>query len=280
VNAFSEWASGLETVRFGSLKLRYRRQGDGPPVLLLHGWPTSSFLWRKVMIPLARSQTVVALDLPGFGQSDKPQGVRYDFEFFDAAVDCLADELGVDALALAGHDLGGPIAVHWAIEHPKRVTKLALLNTVIYPEFCEEVERFFRACATTGLRERLTSRDGLERALRLGLANESRLSEEARAAVLAPFTTDDARRALADAGCGVTRADFAELARRLPALSAPVTLLYGARDRILPDVAHTMNRLQNDLPCAELTSLNDCGHFLQEEAPARIGKLLARFFAG
>jgi len=73
---------------------------------------------------------------------------------------------------------------------------------------------------------------------------------------------------------------FAEIARLLPSLAMPVRVIYGERDRILPDVRETMTRVKQDLPQAEVTALPECGHFLQEEAPDEVGALLARFFAG
>ena len=73
---------------------------------------------------------------------------------------------------------------------------------------------------------------------------------------------------------------FVEIARLLPSLAMPVRVIYGERDRILPDVGETMTRVKQDLPQAEVTALPECGHFLQEEAPDEVGALLARFFAG
>jgi haloalkane dehalogenase len=159
------------------------------------------------------------------------------------------------------------------------VTKLALLNTLVYPEFSEATKEFVRACLTPELREKLTSPSGLESILRDGLADPATLRAEVLAAVQAPFRTADDRRALADAGVGLSLKGFAQIARRLPALRIPVRVVYGARDRVLPDVAETMARVKIDLPRAEVTVLPDCGHFLQEEAPAEVGTLLARFFA-
>src|SRR5262245_8614704 len=129
-------APPVKTVRLDDgLTLGYRELGSGPAVLLLHGWPTSSFLWRGVMPAIARANRVVALDMPGFGASDKPLGVRYDFELFERAVDGLLAALGVERVGVAGHDLGGPIALDWAIRNPERVTSIALLNTLVYPDF-------------------------------------------------------------------------------------------------------------------------------------------------
>jgi len=270
----------IKTVQVDGLRLAYRELGEGPPVLLLHGWPTSSFLWREVMRPIARACRVVALDLPGFGASDKPVGIRYSFEFFDRALDLFLAKLGIDELGLAVHDLGGPVGLHWALHRSARLTKLALLNTLVYPEFSQAVKEFIHALTTPDLREELTSPAGLESIVRDGLADPANLSAETLAAVQEPFHSAEARRALADAGVGVSRKGFAAIARELPSLRIPVRIVYGARDRLLPDVAETMARVKTDLPQAEITALPDCGHFLQEEAPEKVGELLARFFAG
>jgi pimeloyl-ACP methyl ester carboxylesterase len=272
-------AASLETVKVNDLTLAYRELGSGPPVLLLHGWPTSSYLWREVMRPIAERNRVVAVDLPGFGASDKPLGVRYGFELFDRTLDGFLAALEIEEVGLAVHDLGGPVGLHWAVQHPERITRLALLNTLVYPEFSEAVLQFIEACSKPELREQLTSPAGLEAAMGLGLADETRLTDEVITAVREPFQTPEARRALADAGIGLEPDGFVDIARLLPSLQMPVRVIYGERDRILPDVAETMARVKSDLPQAEVTPLPDCGHFLQEEAPEEIGRLLARFFA-
>jgi haloalkane dehalogenase len=271
--------AALDTVEVDGLTLAYRDVGSGPPVLLLHGWPTSSFLWRDVMTPIAAQNRVLALDLPGFGASDKPLDVTYGFEFFAHALDRFLAALEIEQIGLAVHDLGGPVGLHWAVHHPGRVTRLALLNTLVYPEFSEAVLQFIKACSTPELREFLTSPDGLAAAMALGLADESHLTEDVLAAVREPFDAPEARHALAAAGIGLEPEGFVEIARLLPSLTMPVRIVYGERDRILPDVAETMARVKADLPQAEVTALAGCGHFLQEEAPEEIGALLARFFA-
>jgi pimeloyl-ACP methyl ester carboxylesterase len=271
----------IDKVQVEGRTLAYRELGDGPPVLLLHGWPTSSYLWRDVMPPIARGNRVIALDLPGFGASDKPPlGTRYDFGLFEDALDGFLAALDIDEVAIAAHDLGGPVGVHWALGNPQRVTKLALLNTLLYPEFSDAVMQFIEACTKPELREQLTSPQGLEAAMRLGLADEANLTDETLAAVREPFQSDEARRSLADAGVGLEPEGFGDIARDLSSLRVPVRIVYGEQDRILPDVAETMARVKRDLPQAVVTALPGCGHFLQEEAGEEIGELLAEFFAG
>jgi pimeloyl-ACP methyl ester carboxylesterase len=270
----------LETVEVDGMRLAYREMGGGPAVLLLHGWPTSSHLWRAVMPPISRSNRVVAIDLPGFGGSDKPVEATYDFPFFRRTLDGFLAVLGIDRIALAGHDLGGPVGLDWTMHNPGRVTKLALLNTLVYPEFSAAVVDFVQACRTPGRREEITGPAGLETVMRDGLADPASLPAEVLTAVREPFETPQARLALAAAGVGLRRRGFVEISQWLPTLRVPVRIVYGERDRLLPDVAETMARVKADVPQAEVTALPECGHFLQEEAPEAVGALLARFFAG
>ena len=259
------------------VKLHHREAGDGPAVVLLHGWPTSSFLWREVMKPIARDHRVIAPDLPGFGASPKPADAKYTFAFFEDALDELLEDLGVGETAIAGHDIGGPIALHWALWRPERVTRIALLNTLVYPELSDAALQFVRACTTPGLREQLTSDAGLAAAMRLGVADESVVTDEVIAGVTAPFATEEDRLALANAGVGLELDVVASMERELPSLRVPLRVIYGEQDRILPDIAETVARLQRDVPHAEVTALPHCGHFLQEEDPEQVGELLAEF---
>jgi haloalkane dehalogenase len=272
-------AATMGMVDVDGLRITYRELGTGPAVLLLHGWPTSSHLWRQVMVPIAQTNRAVAVDLPGFGASDKPLDRRYGFALFERTIDVLLAELGIDQTAIAVHDLGGPVGVHWAIRNPRRVTRLALLNTLLYPELSEAVVEFVRLLRNPGSRDRLTSPAGLESVMRRGLVDQSRLTDEVLQAVREPFRTEESRRALAAAGIQLELEGFAETGRRLHELRMPVRIIYGARDQLLPDVADTMARVERDLPQAVTTTLPNCGHFLQEEAPQRVGELLARFIA-
>ncbi len=123
--------AALETrvARVNGIRMHYLRAGDGPPVVLLHGWPQTSYMWRKLIPVLARRYTVVAPDLRGYGLTDKPPS-GYDKRTMAADVRALVHELGFDHVAIVGHDRGARIAHRYALDHPDEVRRLVLLDII------------------------------------------------------------------------------------------------------------------------------------------------------
>ncbi|MEM7343749.1 MAG: alpha/beta fold hydrolase [Chloroflexota bacterium] len=266
-------------ITIDGLRLHYVDQGEGEPILLLHGWPTSAFLWRNIIPALSVRNRVIALDLPGFGNSEKSLESSYSFRFYASIISNFLDALEIKAIGLTVHDLGGPIGLYWAAKNPDRVTKLALLNTIVYSNFSWAVILFGVACRLPLVRTRLASPAGLNFAMRIGTSRTFELTREIIEGVQAPFQTREAREALLRAGSNLHPDGFKEIEAWLPYLTIPVRVVYGEQDRILPDVAQTMARVKRDLPQTTITSLPSCGHFLQEEQPDQIGEMLADFFA-
>lgn len=270
----------IRYIEVGEFDLGYRELGEGPAVLLLHGWPTSSWLWRDVMIPIARSNRVIALDLPGFGSSSKPPDQHYGFRFYDDILTGFLDGLGIETVALGVHDLGGPVGVHWAIQNPARVRRLALLNTLVYPDLSWAVKAFVAICSLPVARGWITSPRGIRFAMRLGVFKKSRMEGAALEPYQAPFRDDGARRALAATAKGLSVGGLKRIEAGLPDLRIPLRLIYGEEDRILPDVAETMARVAREVDQdVEITPLRGVGHFCQEERGEEIGEMLAAFFA-
>jgi pimeloyl-ACP methyl ester carboxylesterase len=268
----------MEKTTIDGLSVAYRVQGEGPAVLLLHGWPTSSYLWRGIAPVIARTHRVITVDLPGFGQSDKPLDRRYGFPLFGGVIDALLAHLEVDAVAIGAHDLGGPIAMHWALRNLDRVTGIALLNTFLFPELDPSAVAFVTDLTTPERRDKLTSRDGLAALFRSGLVDPAKATDEVIAAVTDPFPDEDSRRALALAGIGLSLRGLGEIATDLPTLECPLRIIYGEHDRLVPDVADIVARVQKNVPHAVVTAL-PYGHFLQEDAPDLVAGLLAEFYA-
>jgi haloalkane dehalogenase len=115
------------------LRMHYVDAGRGDPVLLFHGEPTWSFLYRKVIPPLARVTRVVAPDYFGFGRSDKPvERDWYSYDSHYASIERLVDELDLRGLTVVVHDWGGPLGLRLAAERPERVERLVITNTGLY----------------------------------------------------------------------------------------------------------------------------------------------------
>jgi len=261
------------------LRLHYLEAGEGPPVVLLHGWPTSVQLWRHCLGPIAASRRrVIALDLPGFGRSDKPLACSYSFPFFERVIDGFLDEVGIKRLGMAVHDLGGPLGLFWASKQPDRLIDLALLNTIVFPEPSWAVSLFVAATRIRGLREFISSPAGIAFMFRLGIVDKTRVTRETLRLYQEPWVTKEARHALLKAGHGLHPRGFDRIVAALSGLTCPVRVVYGSRDRILPDIGLTVARLAALMPQIEVTELTNCGHFLQEDCPAEVADLLSEFF--
>lgn len=117
--------------------MHYEEAGEGDPIVLLHGNPTSSYLWRSVIPELASLGRCLALDLIGFGRSGKPD---VDYRFFDQAHYFAAwlDALDLYDITFVGHDWGGALAFDWAAQHPERVRGIAFMETIVKPQTLAE----------------------------------------------------------------------------------------------------------------------------------------------
>jgi haloalkane dehalogenase len=265
---------------FEGLGMHYVDEGSGEPILLLHGEPTWSYLWRNVIPQLPGRK--VAPDLIGFGRSDKPEDIGwYSYDRHVASVTHLVEELDLRDLTLVVHDWGGPIGLRFAVEHPDRVARLAILNTGIGGG---------RAPSETWLRFRAVVRE-LGGALDIGRLVEAGtsqgLSDETRAAYDGCFPTPESKAgALAFPELVPTDPDHPNtapmnrVAEALREWTKPTTVIWGADDRVLPlQIAEGFVAM---IPGATrpVTAIEGASHFLQEDRPdevaAAIRELLAR----
>jgi len=126
------------TVAVDGVNVFYREAGsaDKPAILLLHGFPTSSHMFRDLMPRLSKDYRLVAPDLPGFGFSDAPDRAqfKYTFENLTNVVERFADQVGLNRFAIYAFDYGGPVAFRLALKQPNRVTAIVSQNANIYDE--------------------------------------------------------------------------------------------------------------------------------------------------
>lgn len=269
--------------RWGDVRLSHVDAGDGPTVLLLHGEPTWSYLFRKTIPPLIDAgYRCVALDLPGFGRSDKPADVAwYSYERHVAATVSLIEELDLRDVTLLLHDWSGPIGLRVATGPlGDRVSRIVAMDTgILIGQDLGETWRMFR--------DLVTGRDdvSLGRLIRMGC--HRRPPRELVAAYDAPFP-DAAYRAGVKAFPGLipltpddpTAVAGREIIAALRDDARPVFLLWAEFDPIFPREQFA-DALHAAFPSAdEPLVIEGAGHFLFEDQGERVGTLVAEWLDG
>jgi haloalkane dehalogenase len=255
------------------LRMHYLDEGEGEPVLCLHGEPTWSFLYRKMIPALAAVGRVVAPDYFGFGRSDKPTAEGwYTFDRHCESITRLVDELDLRGLTLVVQDWGGPIGLRLAVEQPERVERLVILNTGIgggRPP-SESWLRFREVVRTAG--------GDFQPGRLIRTAAVRGLADEVAAAYDAPFPTAESKAGvLAFPEQVPTEAEHPNTApliairEALASWEKPALVLFGDSDPIFrPEVAEAIARwIPGALP-AEL--VQEAGHFVQEDAGEQVAR--------
>lgn len=258
--------------------IHLRIGGEGPPVLLLHGYPQTHAMWHRVAPGLvAAGRTVVCPDLRGYGRSHKPPAgdgyVNYSKRTMAAELVAVMSDLGFDRFALAGHDRGGRVAYRMALDHPERISRLATLDIVPTLDTWESL----RGTGTLGafhwpflaqpapLPETLIGADpGYFLRTLCGswagtaLEENMELYVEAFDAETVRATCDDYR-AGATIDVEIDRADR-DAGRRI---GCPMLVLWGDPSGRRPPLTDVWARWADDVTGHAIA----CGHFLAEEAP-------------
>lgn len=256
--------------------IAYREEGpaDAPPVLLLHGFPESSYMWREMLPALAKAgRHAVAPDFPGYGDSppDRPGTWERQVE----ALERFRQRLAIERATLVVHDWGGLIGLRWACEHPDAVDALVLSNTGFFPD--GKWHGMAKVMRTPGEGEELMeslNRDLLAAMLRQSCQN---MDDDAIDEYWKSFADDERRRSALEL---YRSGDFQKLAAYdgcLGELDVPTLLLWGANDPFAP-VAGAY-RFEKELRNPELLVIEEAGHFVFEDEPVRCADAVVRFVA-
>jgi pimeloyl-ACP methyl ester carboxylesterase len=255
--------------------------GDGPPVLLIHGYGDTADGWRRVVPGLLRDHRVVALDMPPFGRSEEPpKGKLLDFysEFFPTFL----DEVELDGATVIAHSLGGAVALRLAIENPERVNRLGLVAPAglgnAPPWWWHALTARALWQGALAIPSPFTTplvRQGLKSFLSLRLfADPNRLGREIRHLVDMHGTRQDLGKLLA-AGHACIDSYTGRLLEESAKLEIPLWMLWGRQDGLVPSMhARAFARAHPD---AKVHVLDDCGHYPHIELPQRFNSLLRKW---
>lgn len=266
-----------------AVKLAVHISGKGRPLIFLHGLGASSYTWHKIAPNLAKSYQVIAIDLKGFGKSDKPLDGRYSI--FDQArlVQDYIVRNNLQGATLVGHSYGGGVALATALNmmdaKQRNVSRLVLIDSIAYPQ---PIPFFFQVLRTPIIGEiglsLIPPEVQMERALSLAYFEEGKVTPETVSDYASALYSEGGRHALISTVEALDPAQAEELSKRYKELRLPTLVLWCHYDKIVP--VRIGLRLASELPNARLQVMRQCGHIPHEEQPEETLRAIKTFTTG
>ncbi len=268
-------------------KMHYIEEGEGEPVLFLHGNPTSSYLWRNIVPYLTPHARCIAPDLIGMGKSDKPD---LGYRFFDHApyVDGFIEAMGLENVTLVLHDWGSGLGFHWAKRHADKVRAIAFMEALVRPmswsAFPKDFKTGFRLMRTPGIGWFMISVMNVFVKQILPQAIVRKLSAEEMANYEAPYPTIGSRKPVRQWPCeipidgkpGDVHAAMVEYSGWLQETELPKLLFYAHPGGIIEE--QTLAWCRERFPNLETVDIGKGLHFVQEDNPHLIGEKLSEWY--
>jgi haloalkane dehalogenase len=255
----------------GGARVHYVDEGSGPPVLLLHGNPTWSFLYRDVIAGLRDRFRCIAVDYPGFGLSQAPPGYGYTPAEHAGVLEQLVERLELGDVTMMTQDWGGPIGFAVATRHPGRFTAFVVGNTWAWPKSDPGTQAFSRLLGGPIGRYLILKRNVFVERILPGGVRRKRLPDAVMEAYRGPFPTPESRRPVHVFPREIlgSRPFLAEVERGLPGLrDRPALIVWPTKDVAFRD--RERRRWEEVFPDHRTVSLEGAGHYIQEDAADEI----------
>ncbi|MFN3341837.1 MAG: alpha/beta fold hydrolase [Flavobacteriales bacterium] len=268
-------------LQIGTHKLHYIDEGKGPVLLFVHGTPSWSFDFRKIITHFSRTHRCIAIDHLGFGKSDKAPDYPYSTRQHSENLKLLITKLNLSNIHFVVHDFGGPIALNYALDHPENTGSVTILNSWLWdssadPDFIK-LKKILKSPLLPFLYLRLNLS---ARFILPGSFGKRKLSKHISKQYTLPFPEKNQRYGpLAFARSLLNDQQwFGTLWEKRETLqSKPILLIWGMRDKVVRP--HHLERFQQGFPQATTCSIEDAGHFPQEEYPETVIEQLEKFLA-
>lgn len=269
----------LLRIPVGPGSMHVERYGHGgAPILLVHGFGTCSFLWREIGPVLATaSRTAFAVDLFGYGESDRPFDAQYGIAAQSDYLDRALTALRLSRATVVGIDLGGAIAMHLAYNRPERVERLVLVNPIAFDDVpADDIKTMQRNTGRFAFRISrgvLGAAPLMRELLERSVANPEHMPDALVARYLAPYVGQDGVNHLLALGRAVDDDDLADV--DLTQLDCPTLVVWGDQDPfVTPKLG---DRLADTIPGSRLVRLPGTGRLVPEEAPDTLTNMILEF---
>ncbi|MFH1981879.1 MAG: alpha/beta fold hydrolase [Pseudomonadota bacterium] len=253
--------------------------GAGVPIVLLHGFASSTDTWREIVDRLqSAGHRVVALDMKGFGWSEKPMGADYSPKTLMAEVNAWMAKLGLSRVVFVGNSLGGGIGLMLAIAHPERIDRLVLIDAAGYPIKKPLIIRAATVPGAGPIAGLFFSRWMVHHLLEGVYYDPKRVTEARVDAYFDRLRTEGALAAQVALSAALDDQAVADIVARIPQIAVPTLIIWGAEDPWIP--LANAERFNREIAGSRLQVIAGCGHVPQEELPEVTATAITAFAAG
>ncbi|MCK9376893.1 MAG: alpha/beta hydrolase [Syntrophobacterales bacterium] len=265
---------------YQGLKINYYEAGQGPPVILLHGFGGCTYTYRYLAPELAKDHRVLAIDLKGYGLSDKPADGKYAVADQADLVAAFIRSQDLHDLVIMGHSMGGAVTLmtYFKVREdaPPRVKKLVLIDSAGYPQKMPWFIRLAKLPLVGSVGGRVMSpRFATFMVLRKSYYNKDKITDEQINTYAYYGSLPGAREAVTETAKQIVPEDIDALTARYKTISVPVLIVWGREDEVVPlSVGENFKR---DIPDSELAILPHCGHIPLEECAGETNRTVEAF---
>ncbi|WP_252314446.1 alpha/beta fold hydrolase [Sinobaca sp. H24] len=264
----------LEGVVEEPVRVNYTDVGSGPPVMLLHGIPTWSYLYQEVIPELEGEYRVIAPDLLGYGSSDQRDRFDRSLHIQEKLVIRLMEELELEQVHLVAHDIGGGVGLLLALNEPERINKLVLSNTVAYDSW--PIEEMLMMGHPSGKNKSLQEiEEFLTKGYKEMFSHQEQLTDTFLKGIMAPYLHEEGKVSLVRNASALNTNETTAFSHKLSSIQHDVLLLWGAEDPWQP--VETGEELEKDIPNCKLVRFDHASHWVPQEAPEEFAAEIKTF---
>jgi Predicted hydrolases or acyltransferases (alpha/beta hydrolase superfamily) len=271
---WEEWISLGNYISVQGIKTFYVERGKGKTLLFLHGWGASSYSWRNNFLFLCQAFHAIAIDLKGFGLTEKPKG-NYDLNEFTEHVKKFIDLLGLEKVSLVGNSMGGSIAINLAYNYDKVIDRVILINSTVIANN-NSIPFLFRIISIKPIGELLSffmiNKRTVVNTLNQVYYNKDKINEESIDGYYKPLKLKGTRRVLLNSLRNISKFNISDY---LEKLNKKFLIIWGEKDPWLP-VEHAYI-IHKKIKNSKLIIIPETGHVPHEEKPEIVNEAIINF---
>lgn len=256
-------------------RIAYHRQGQGETLILLHGITTYSFIWHDMLPYFSKNYDVIALDLLGNGESDKPADMSYSIRSQADVLLAFMQKMKIPSCHLVCHDVGGGVGQIFTVHNESMVKNLVLINTAAYDYWPVQPIITMRTPILRQFAMAALDKRSLKMIVQRGCFYKEKVTDAWLEAFWSPLNTKEGRKAFLRFAKSLNNQHLMSISNQLRALKTPLLLIRAEQDRYLS--SEIMTRLHAEIPASKYMSVSSAGHFIQIDRPDFLAESIIEF---